>query len=122
MNRNPIIPFVLIMVIGVAAMFLMSFKGLGDAEEIAAEKDGGGQKTADAASPEDTYASTCAGCHGGDFKGVSGPKLLGVGDKYSQDELVDILTNGKTGNIGQMPGGLIPGQEKAMAEWLATLK
>ena len=36
MNRNPIMPFVIIMVIGVLAMFLFSFKGLGDSKDLAA--------------------------------------------------------------------------------------
>ena len=52
MNRNPIIPFVLIMVFGVVAMFLVSFKGLGDMEELAKEQEGGGAET------EETAAAT----------------------------------------------------------------
>ncbi len=56
MNRNPIIPFVVIMVFGIGLMFLLSFKGLGDAKDLAAEKDGGGAKTeAVAEKPADIY-------------------------------------------------------------------
>lgn len=119
MNRNPIIPFVLIMVIGVAAMFLMSFKGLGDMEEIAAEEENGGAPTEETAEagPEDTYAQTCAACHGGNLEGAVGPALKGTA--LSQEELVDIITNGKGTS---MPGGLIAGQEAAMAEWIKGLK
>lgn len=123
MNRNPIIPFVLIMVIGIAAMFLMSFKGLGDMEEIAAEKENGGAPTEESADngasagAEGTYAQSCAMCHGGNLEGAVGPALKGTA--LSQEELVEIITNGKgTG----MPGGLIAGKEAEMAEWIKSLK
>lgn len=121
MNRNPIIPFVVIMVLGVFAMFMMSFKGLGDMEEIAAEQEGGGEQTETvAATPEELYEQKgCIGCHGGDYTGGVGPALTGVGDKLSQDEIVNILVNGK----GSMPGGLVTAEQApAVAEWLATLK
>ncbi|UII54902.1 cytochrome c [Cytobacillus spongiae] len=119
MNRNPIIPFVLIMVIGIGAMFLLSFKGLGDMDELAAEKEGG-EKTEETASnnPEDIYATSCIGCHGDQYQGGVGPALTGIGDRLSQDEIKDILVNGK----GTMPPGLAAGHEDAMAEWLAGLK
>lgn len=120
MNRNPIIPFVVIMVFGIGLMFLLSFKGLGDAEELAKEAEGGGEKTEQAAAnPEDIYKQSCVGCHGADYSGGVGPKLKGVGDKLSQDEIVQIVTKGK----GNMPPGLVP-EDKAedMAKWLAKLK
>ena len=37
MKRNPVIPFVIIMVFGIGLMFLLSFKGLSDAKQIAEE-------------------------------------------------------------------------------------
>jgi cytochrome c550 len=123
MNRNPLIPFGLIIVIGIAAMFLMSFKGVGDMKEIAAEQENGGAQTEDTASatPEELYQQKgCAGCHGGDYTGSGTiPGLVGVGDKFSHEEIVDILANGTDGG---MPPGLVSGQEEEMAEWLATLK
>ncbi|MGG0716463.1 cytochrome c550 [Robertmurraya massiliosenegalensis] len=121
MNRNPIIPFVLIMVFGVGLMFLMSFKGVGDMKEIAAEEENGGAETEDLASatPEELYQqSGCVSCHGGNYEGGMGPALTGVGDHLSQEEIQDILTNGK----GSMPPGLVQGREAEMAEWLAGLK
>ncbi|MGD6853650.1 cytochrome c550 [Bacillus infantis] len=121
MNRNPLIPFLLIAVLGIGAMFLVSFKGLGDAKDLAAEQEGGGEEQTEevAANPEDIYKQSCIGCHGDQYQGGVGPALTGVGDRYSQDEIADIVVNGK----GSMPPGLVP-QEKAgeMAEWLAGLK
>jgi cytochrome c550 len=122
MNRNPIIPFVLIMVFGIGLMFFLSFKGLGDHEQIAKEAEGGEETHEEVASanPEDLYKSAgCIGCHGDAYQGVSGPKLTGLGEKYSKDEVKTILTEGLPGG---MPGGLVSGNEDAVAEWLLTLK
>lgn len=38
MNRNPIIPFLLIMVFGIGLVFFLSLKGLNDSEQAAKEK------------------------------------------------------------------------------------
>ncbi|WP_071395796.1 cytochrome c550 [Bacillus tuaregi] len=121
MNRNPIIPFITIMVVGVLAMFLLSFKGIGDSKELAAELEGGGEeKTEEVASnPEDIYKQNCINCHGDQYQGGVGPALKGVGDRMSTDEIADIVTNGK----GSMPPGLVPAEKAGeMAEWLAGLK
>lgn len=120
MNRNPIIPFVLIMVVGVVAMFLISFKGVGDHKDLVAELEGGGESTEETASatPEELYQKSCIGCHGQQYEGGVGPALTGVGDHLSEEEIVDILTNG----IGSMPGGLAAGKEAEMAAWLMELK
>lgn len=116
MNRNPIIPFVLIMAIGVIAMFLMSFKGLDDMEKIAAQQENGEEQaveeSADANSPDGLYASSCAGCHAVDGTGGVGPSL--VNTSLSQEEIVEILVNGK----GSMPGGLVFGNEEAVAQYI----
>lgn len=121
MNRNPIMPFILIMVFGIGLMFFLSFKGLGDHEEIAKEAEGEGETTEEVASanPEDLYKTAgCIGCHGDAYQGVSGPALKGL--TKSKDELKEILVNGLPGG---MPGGLVQGEQAdAMAEWLTTLK
>ncbi|UYZ24449.1 cytochrome c550 [Mesobacillus jeotgali] len=118
MNRNPIIPFVLIMVMGIGLMFLLSFKGVGDSKDLAKEKEGGGEKTEETAevNPEKFYQQSCAACHGNQYEGVSGPALKGVGSKYSKEEIQDILVNGK----GNMPPGMAAGKEAEMAEWIVN--
>ncbi len=120
MNRNPIIPFVLIMVFGIGAMFLLSFKGLGDHEALTAEKKDGGEKTEEVASnPEDIYKASCVDCHGDSYQGGVGPALNGVGDRLSKDEIKTIITQGKN----TMPSGLVAEDKAdAMADWLAGLK
>lgn len=121
MNRNPIIPFVLIMVFGIGLMFLLSFKGLGDGEELAKEKEGGGEEKTEevAMKPEELYtAKGCIGCHGDQYQGGVGPALKGIGDKMSPEEIKEVLVNGK----GAMPPGLVAGQEDEMVKWLSELK
>lgn len=122
MKRNPVIPFILIMVFGLVLVFVMSFKGLGDMKEVASEKGEGkgSEKTEVAASnPEDIYKQTCVACHGDQYQGVVGPTLKGVGSKYSKEQLVEIVTKGK----GNMPAGLVsPDKAGAMADWLKTIK
>jgi cytochrome c550 len=121
MKRNPVIPFVLIMVFGIALMLLLSFKGLGDMKEVAKDEGKGTETTEVAASkPEDIYQQSCIGCHGDQYQGVVGPTLKGVGTKYSKEELMTFVTKGKgTG----MPAGLVKEEQAAaMADWLATLK
>jgi cytochrome c550 len=121
MKRNPVIPYVLIMVFGIGLILLLSFKGLGDMKEVAKGEGEGTEKTEVAASkPEDIYKQTCIGCHGDQYQGVVGPTLKGVGSKYSKEELMTFVTKGKgTG----MPAGLVKEEQAAaMADWLATIK
>lgn len=122
MKRNPVIPFIIIMMFGIGLMFMLSFKGLGDAKNIAKEAEGGGEQTGEqvAASPEELYkTNSCIGCHGGNYEGGMGPKLAGVADHLSVDEVKDIIANGK----GSMPGNLIPADSiDAMAEFIHGLK
>ncbi|MDP4164316.1 MAG: cytochrome c [Bacillota bacterium] len=123
MNRNPVIPFVLIMIFGIALMFGLSFKGLGDQKQLAASKGGSTEqpKTQTAsANPEDIYKGTCIGCHGDQYQGVVGPSLKGVGKKYTKEQIMTFITKGKG---GKMPPGLVPQEQAAaMAAWVANIK
>jgi cytochrome c550 len=121
MKRNQVIPYILIMVFGIVLVLILSFKGLGDMKEIAKEDGKGNEPTEVAASkPEDIYKQSCIGCHGDQYQGTVGPTLKGVGSKYSKEELMDIVVNGKgTG----MPAGLVKQEQAAaMADWLSNIK
>lgn len=120
MKRNPIMPFIAIMLIGVLAMFLISFKGIGDSKDLAAELEGGGEEQTEevAANPEEIYQKSCIGCHGEQYEGGAGPALTGVADRLSQEEIADVVVNGR----GAMPPGLVPAERAdEMAEWLSGL-
>lgn len=61
---------------------------------------------------------TCGACHGQDLKGALGPSLYKMGQSLSEDEIVNVLKNGK----GAMPKGLATGKEAEIAKYLKTLK
>jgi cytochrome c550 len=118
--KNPVIPFIMIMVMGIGLMFVLSFKGLGDGDELA-KGEKGGEKTEQAANPEELYeAKGCITCHGDKLQGQgNAPKLADVGARLSEEEIKDVLLNGK----GAMPGGLVQGAEAdAVAKWLSEKK
>lgn len=71
------------------------------------------------ANAEATFQQTCAACHGGDLKSGSAPDLDKIGSKYSKDEILGIIHNGR----GNMPAGLLKGDDaQAVATWLSEKK
>lgn len=108
MNKNPIIPFLLIIFLGVGLVFLLSSQGANqeeEGEEVATEEgseEGGGEEDGDGASSGDVDAegvaqNSCASCHGEDYSGGMGPALAGT--SLGEDEFTDIVRNGQ----GSMP-------------------
>lgn len=64
---------------------------------------------------ETIYANKCSACHGGDLKGAVGPSVLNMSSKYSEQELLKVITDGTE----KMPGHLINDeQSQLVAEWL----
>jgi outer membrane protein assembly factor BamB len=55
--------------------------------------------TTEVAGGEEIYRERCAGCHGGDGSGGSGPSLEGVADRLSLEAQIQVVTNGR----GAMP-------------------
>ncbi|SOC16986.1 cytochrome c551 [Ureibacillus xyleni] len=78
-----------------------------------------GTETA-SAEGETIVKSNCATCHGGNLEGMgSTPSLADVGTRLSEDEILDVILNGR----GGMPGGLLQGGDaEAAAAWLAQQK
>lgn len=122
MKRNPVVPFVLIMVFGIGLMFVLSYKGLGDAEQIAKDQAKGGkteEPTNVSAKPEDIYKQNCITCHGDSYQGGVGPALNGVGKRRDAAYIKNIILNGKN----TMPPGLVKeDQADAMVKFLQGLK
>ncbi|MFD1030744.1 cytochrome c550 [Metaplanococcus flavidus] len=132
MQKNAIVPYILIMAFGIGLIFFMSLEGVGNESEIAddqATEEGGegmatgegtgeGEDTADAGEfdPEAKAQESCIACHGSSYEGASGPSL--VATELSQEEIEDVLINGK----GTMPPGLVDADNiPAMAEWVLSL-
>ncbi len=110
MKRNPLIPFAITAVVGIAIMLVMSAVGVHEAKEQAA---GGGETK----SGEELVQQSCTSCHGQNLEGGVGPSLTDVGSKYKPDEIVDIIQNGK----GQMPAqGLSVEEAQKVAEFLVN--
>lgn len=120
MNKNPIIPFLLIFSLGVGVIFFMSLYGLEQKEEIAKEADGDTEEVSDVADFDGEVAiGKCITCHGDNLEGGGGTPAL-AGTSLSKDELVDIIQNGIPPG---MPGGLIPDEHlDEMADYILSLK
>ena len=121
MNRNPVIPYIIIMVFGFSLIFFLSVKGIGDSKQIAKERDpeAAQEEAADTEEfdPEAHAEQSCISCHGGDYEGGAGPALTNL--ELSDDEIKKILVEGQ----GMMPGGLVPEENlDEMVEWLKTLE
>lgn len=104
MNKNPIIPFLLIIFLGIGLVFLLSGVGATDdgeedvATEEGSEESGGGEEASSGdVDAEGIARDNCASCHGQDFSGGMGPALAGM--SLSEDEFSEIVRNGQ----GQMP-------------------
>ena len=125
MNKNPIIPFLLIIFLGVGLVFLLSAQGANqeeEGEEVATEEgseggEEGSEEGGDGASSGDVDAegiaqNSCASCHGEDFSGGMGPALAGT--SLSEEEFTDIVRNGQ----GSMPAF---GEDQVSDEELTAL-
>ena len=73
--------------------------------------------TGDAANGATLYSSSCAGCHGADGTGVSGPDLTsGLVSGMTDDQISDVIANG----AGSMPA--ITSDDQEIADILAYLR
>ena len=67
--------------------------------------------------------ANCLACHGADFQGQGTiPPLAGVGDKYSKEELAEIVANGKGAGMPPFANELSAEEIDQIAEWLAKQK
>lgn len=92
-------------------------------QEQGQQQDGQAQQPSsgeyDVAKAEALYKQSCAACHGANLEGAVGPDLQTVGSRLSKDDILNILQNGR----GQMPGGLVKGEDaETLAAWLADKK
>ncbi len=123
MQKNPIIPFILIMAFGIGLIFFLSIDGIGNKEEIASEhneqsEDGGGDgASAGEFDPEAVAQQKCVSCHGNTYEGQGNFPSL-VATQLSEEEIQDVLANGK----GAMPANLVPAENlEEMAAWVKSL-
>lgn len=100
------------------AIGLAACGGGGDDNAGNGGNEGGGGETATNGA-EQIYQQNCSSCHGENLEGRNGPALDKVGSELSQDEIHDVIINGR----GGMPAGIIKGDDAdKVAAWLAEKK
>jgi polyvinyl alcohol dehydrogenase (cytochrome) len=65
------------------------------------------------------YQQNCALCHSTDGAGGSGPSLVGVGDRYTVDDLRAIVQDGR-GTMPAWEGELTPEEIAAVVDYIST--
>jgi outer membrane protein assembly factor BamB len=92
--------------------------GAGDESGAGGETGDGGDAAA-AGEGEDLYRQSCASCHGGSGEGGSGPSLVGVDERLTRDQHLEVVRQGR----GAMPGwedDLTPAQIDAVVDYQRT--
>ncbi|XKH51044.1 cytochrome c [Chryseomicrobium palamuruense] len=125
MTKNPIVPYILIMLFGIGLIFFLSVQGVGNQAEIAESGEEGTESTeggegasAGEFDPEALAQQKCISCHGSSYEGQGAFPAI-KGSALSEEEIADILANGK----GAMPGGLVPAENiEEMAAWVKSLE
>lgn len=86
------------------------------------ESDGDGDAGGDAGAPsgEDIYRQSCASCHGGDGQGGSGPPLVGVDERLTRDEHVEVVRDGRAG-MPAWEDELTPDEIEAVVDYERTV-
>lgn len=100
------------------AVLVLGACGGGDKAKEADKTPGTGADVA-AVDGEAVVNKSCVSCHGGNLEGASAPAINKAGEKFSEEELHDIIING----VGGMPPGIVKGEEaEAAAKWLSEQK
>ncbi len=74
--------------------------------------DGGG----DALGAE-VYSRSCASCHGQSGQGGIGKSLIGIADRYTAEEQLDIVTNGTSGGMPNFGVSLSDDERDAVVQY-----
>lgn len=117
MGKNPVVPFLLIMALGVGLIFFMALYGVDQKKEIANSDN---EETEDVADfdPASFADARCISCHGENLEGGGAPAL--VGTDLSKEELAEIIADGTDGG---MPGNLVPaGDLDEMVDYILSLE
>ncbi|GIN19642.1 MAG TPA: cytochrome c [Bacillus bacterium] len=107
----------LVMSAGLAIGLAACGGGGNDNDNAGGGNEGGGETATNDA--EAIFQQNCSSCHGENLEGRNGPALDKIGASLSQDEIHDVIENGRPG----MPAGIIKGDDAdKVAAWLAEKK
>lgn len=125
MNKNPVVPYLLIFALGIGLIFFMSLYGLDQKKEIAgSDEEGKTEETEGTANTGEFDAEAvaqqkCVSCHGDNLSGGMGPAL--AGSSFSEEEMHDAIKNGVPGTA--MPAGLVEDDHiDEMVEYILSLE
>lgn len=116
-----------LMLLAIAAIFFLTWAAVDQHNKNELAQGGAqGDETAgivdeDSEGHEIYKTSSCIQCHASDLSGASAPALLGIGDEYSAEEILDIIDNG----MGAMPpqgDTLDQADKEVLVDWLAIQK
>lgn len=97
-----------ILFISLLSSMILAFVACGSDDQL--------KDTSTTQSGESIYKKSCASCHGEDLSGGAGPTLQNITDKYSKDDIKDIINHG----IGTMFPVNIPDEEQdVLIDWLS---
>ncbi|PID00447.1 cytochrome C [Sporosarcina sp. P31] len=124
MNKNPVVPFLLIFALGIGLVFFMSLYGLDQKKEIAGANEEGTEQGTEEESAntgefdaEAVAQQKCISCHGDGLTGGMGPAL---NSSLDADEVHDAIKNGVAGTA--MPAGLVPDENiDEMVDYILSL-
>ncbi|WP_341282761.1 cytochrome c [Paenibacillus sp. FSL H8-0537] len=71
--------------------------------------------------PEIIYKKKCMSCHGTDLQGRRGPSLQSIGSRLTEEEIVDIVTNGKNG-MPKFEKNISAEDIQSVSKWLSEQK
>lgn len=122
MNKNPVVPYLLIFALGIGLIFFMSLYGLDQKKEIAGpdEEEAATEENANTGEfdAEAVAQQKCVSCHGDNLSGGMGPALNG--QAFPAEEMHDAIKDGVPGTA--MPAGLVPDENiDEMVEYILSL-
>lgn len=104
---------------------LIAFRPAGGDDGDSGDGDGGDGQGGDgdeagAPSGEDVYRESCASCHGGDGQGGSGPPMVGVDERLTRDQHVEVVREGRAG-MPAWEDELTPEEIEAVVDYERTV-
>ena len=72
---------------------------------------------------QEVYNTNCVACHGSGGGGGTGPRLIGIGDRMTEEQEIATITDGVAGTAMPAWGGrLSPEEIEAVAAYTRSLK
>ncbi|WP_338551311.1 c-type cytochrome [Paenibacillus sp. KS-LC4] len=71
--------------------------------------------------PEMIYKKKCMSCHGTDLQGRRGPSLQNIGSRLTEEEIIDMVANGKNG-MPKFKKNISAEDIQSVSKWLSGLK